>query len=107
MGLQSTGGSASGSAKPSGGIAKQNSGGGVFYTVPDGKYAVVWLSWTKNNYGISVNGTTMFTNEDASNQGTSGGSYHTFAGPITLYEGMTVGRGASGSARVVGAEYDL
>ena len=107
MGLQTQAAAAT-VAKPTAGVAVQNDGGGIFYTVPAGKYFVGYINWSHNNYGCQINGINMFTNSYSNTSNDSSGAYQGATGaPITLYAGMTVGRGSSGSARVVGVEYDL
>ena len=108
MGLQTTAAAAASFAKPTGAVAAQNSGGGVFYTVPAGKYFVGYISWSDNRYTCQVNSINMFDNQYAGTSAEGSGSFNPFVGPITLYAGMTVGRhGTGGSAKVVGVEYDL
>lgn len=102
----SSGAAAENFAKPTGAVAAVNSGSGVFYTVPSGKYAVVWINWADNRYGCQINGINMFEAQYAGTNSDGAGSQ--FAGPVTLYAGMTVGRHSTGgTARVVGVEYDL
>ena len=104
----SSGAAAANFAKPTGAVAAVNSGSGVFYTVPNGKYFVGFISWSDNRYSCQVNGINMFDNQYSGTSDDGAGSFNPFVGPITLYAGMTVGRHSTGgSAKIAGVEYDL
>tara|TARA_R100000152_G_C6770377_1_gene196535 strand:+ start:1515 stop:1862 length:348 start_codon:yes stop_codon:yes gene_type:complete len=95
--------------KPSGGISAQAYSGKWVYTVPDGKYAIVTVSWNNESYGFYV-----YTSQQ-SNQYAQIGNWGTStvdAGAkvtenLRLYAGMSIKAGSSTDVAVVGLEYDL
>ena len=104
MGLTSTAAAASGSVKPTGGVAKraQGSTSTAFYAVPSGKYFVGFVGSARDTAGININGSKMFYNDDS---GDEGNNSH---GPLTFYAGTTFAPGNSNYySWVAGVEYDL
>ena len=88
--------------KPTGSVHKSQSGGSkVFYTVPDGKFFIGYLSFSNSGAPIKVNNIDL---QSHSNLHTSG---NTAAYEITLYAGDTVKSQSSNMFYVHGCEYDL
>lgn len=96
--------------KPSGGIAAHAWSGKWVYTVPEGKYAVVTVSWNNESYGFMI----YSSQSNATKYATIGnwGTGTPDAGAkvtenLRLYAGMAIKAGSSTDVSVVGLEYDI
>ena len=96
--------------KPSKGIAAGGWGNREVYTVPEGKYARVTVSWDNQLYGFTVYDKAHgqhfaqignWGNEDSDESVTR------HVENMVLYAGMTIRAGSSTTVGVVGCEYDL
>ena len=95
--------------KPSGAAIGQGWSGKWVYTVPEGKYAVVTVSWNNESYGFTV-----WASQNSNKYVTIGnwGTGTPDAGAkvtenLRLYSGMAIKAGSSTDVAVVGLEYDL
>ncbi len=88
--------------KPTGSIHLSQSGGNkVFYTVPDGKFFIGYLSHSASGTPIKIN------NIDSLSHANLHTSSSTAAYESTLYAGDTVSSQSSGNFFIHGCEYDL
>ena len=95
--------------KPSGSAIGQAWSGKWVYTVPEGKYAIVTVSWNNESYGFYV-----YTSQNSNKYAKIGdwGTSAVDAGAkvtenLRLYAGNAIKAGSSTDVSVVGLEYDL
>lgn len=92
--------------KPSKGIAASGYSGKIVYSVPEGKYAKVTVSWDNETYGFNVYDKYLGQHYAQMGNWQDNGTYNKSL-ELILYAGMEIKAGSSTTVGVVGCEFDL